>query len=155
MFLLYFIIFIGTKLLIVSKVHNFLFYTLFCRNLHKYRKFTSIWWNSNFPKNMSMQKGFLRRHVSNPNTTSNEIVFNMKVIGNFLVMLTDIKFIQNGVQMWPRCPDLWRVQNQFRDSKSWRHDWHKILPYEISSAKPWLQRLVGALEDSPWRSRGA
>jgi hypothetical protein len=33
-----FIIFIGTNLLIDAKVHKFLFYTLLCRNLHKYGK---------------------------------------------------------------------------------------------------------------------
>jgi hypothetical protein len=35
------------------------------------------------------------------NPTSNGKVFNIKVVGNFLLMLIDIKFVQNGEGKMP------------------------------------------------------
>jgi hypothetical protein len=45
---LLFIIFIRINLLIVAKLHNFLFYTFLCMNFLKYEKSPSIWWNLEF-----------------------------------------------------------------------------------------------------------
>jgi hypothetical protein len=40
---------------------------------------------------------------------SNGKVFNIKVVGNFLQRLIDIKLVQNGVWMRPESPDYGRV----------------------------------------------
>jgi hypothetical protein len=50
-----------------------------------------------------LQQKLRRFPVSELNTRSNGKVFNMKVIGNFHLILIDIKFIQNGGQL--RCGD--------------------------------------------------
>jgi hypothetical protein len=52
-------------------------------------------------------------------------------------------------------PDLWRLHKQFWDFKSWWRDWLKLVPYEISSAKPRLVRLVGLCRSHHEGSRGA
>jgi hypothetical protein len=45
-----FIIFIGTNLLIVAKVHNFLFYTLLSRKYTNMREKSSLWHYLEFPE---------------------------------------------------------------------------------------------------------
>jgi arginine utilization protein RocB len=41
-----------------------------------------------------------------PEAIANVKVFNKKIVGNFIIMLIDTKFVQNGILMLPVYPDL-------------------------------------------------
>jgi hypothetical protein len=92
-------IFIGANLLTVAKVHKFLFYTLLCRKKINMKENSSIW------QYFLLQQRLWRFPISNLKTMSNGRVFNMEVVGNFLLILIVIKFIQKGVRMLQKSPD--------------------------------------------------
>jgi hypothetical protein len=66
-----------------------------------------------------LQQRLRKLPVSDLKTMSNGNVLNLKLVGNFLLILIDIKFVQNRVRMLQKITDYRRVQKQFRDSESW------------------------------------
>jgi hypothetical protein len=57
-------------------------------------------------KNLSLQKGFKICTNSYMGMMSNGKMFNMKAVGNFILILIDIQFFQNGDRMLSRHSDI-------------------------------------------------
>jgi hypothetical protein len=91
-----FIIFIGTNLLIVAKVHKFLFYNLLCRKKMNMEENRSIWQYWELPK-IHLLNTFQRSTRKGLKKMSNEKVINMKVVKNFNLYDLESKIVQNGV----------------------------------------------------------
>jgi hypothetical protein len=87
---------------IVTKLHNFLFYT-FCvgifTNMESLPHYGEI---QSFLKYVPTER-ILKISYFRPEQDVNGKVFNTKTARNFILMLIDIKFVQNRVRMQPSC----------------------------------------------------
>jgi hypothetical protein len=73
---------------------------------------------SEVSRNLSLKKTFQIFPCKPPKKTSNETVANQKVVGIFLSILLDIKFVLKGLWKHILEPHYCGVQMQFWDSES-------------------------------------